>query len=198
MVGFNRRFAPMVRKIKSLIVGKMQPCTFIITVNAGAIPKDHWTQDSSIGGGRIIGEVCHFIDLLRFLAGSEIVYSHAINMLPKSNTELNNDIVTISLKFKNGSIGTIHYFANGSNKYPKERIEVFCDGSILQLNNYRSLIGYGWKGFSKMKSMRQDKGHNGSVQSFLNAIDKGDKSPISFEEIIEVSKTTIEIAKFLE
>ena len=189
MVGFNRRFAPQIQKMKQLLNGVMGPKAFIMTVNAGAIPSDHWTQDSEAGGGRIIGEACHFIDLLRFMAGSPIEsWSRATMDGPTSDT------VTISLNFSDGSIGTIHYFSNGTKAFPKETLQVFATGRILQLDNYRRLSGYGWPGFTKMNLWRQDKGQKSCVQAFVNAVSTGSPSPIPANELFEVSRVSIEIA----
>src|SRR6185437_11565961 len=118
-----------------------------------AIPADHWTQDEEVGGGRILGEGCHFIDLLRHLAGSPIASHQCVVM---SGTT--RDTASIHLAFVNGSIGTIHYFANGSKTFPKERLEVFASGRVLQIDNFRSLTGFGWPGFSRERLWRQDKG----------------------------------------
>jgi predicted dehydrogenase/threonine dehydrogenase-like Zn-dependent dehydrogenase len=190
MVGFNRRFAPQVQKIKSLLLAVDGPKSFVITVNAGAIPIDHWTQDLEIGGGRIIGEACHFIDLLRFLSGSRIKsWQHVIM------DSITKDTVSLQLQFMDGSIGTIHYFANGSKIFPKERLEVFVGGRILQLDNFRKLTGYGWPGFKKMNLWRQDKGQKNCAKAFLNAITHGSTSPIPTEEILEVSRVSIETLK---
>jgi predicted dehydrogenase len=189
MVGYNRRFAPHIAKIMELLNTVSEPKSMVMTVNAGIIPGDHWTQDPEIGGGRIIGEACHYIDLIRFLAGSEIIKHESINMDSESG-----DTLTIQLQFKDGSIGTIHYFANGTKRFPKERLEVFCSGKVLQLDNFRTLKGYGWKGFKKMKLWQQDKGHSAEVAAFLNAIKNGDPSPIPFNEIDEVTRVTFEIA----
>lgn len=189
MVGFNRRFAPQIKKIKSLLEGVNGPKSFIVTVNAGAIPADHWTQDQKIGGGRIIGEACHFIDLLRFLAGEKITASTIMQVETKTL-----DTASIQLSFADGSIGTIHYFANGNKKFPKERLEVFTEGKILQLDNFRTLRGLGWPGFKKMNLMRQDKGQKYCTASFTDAIKNGPPSPIPFEELMEVSRITIELA----
>ncbi len=193
MIGFNRRFAPHIIKMKSLLDIKKSPKSFIITVNAGAIPSDHWAQDPDVGGGRIIGEGCHFIDLMRFLAGSPINSWHAQCM---GNDNL-KDKVIITLQFEDGSFGSIHYLANGSKRFPKERIEVFCGGGILQLDNFREMKGYDWPGFNKMKQWKQDKGHQAGAKAFLDAIYNNLPSPIPFNEIIEVSRVTIEIAKSL-
>jgi len=189
MVGFNRRFAPQVVKIKQLLQGVTAPKAFVMTVNAGAIPADHWTQDLAVGGGRIVGEGCHFIDLLRFLADSPIDSWDRSAM--KASTQ---DTVTINLKFADGSIGTIHYFANGAKAFPKERLEVFVQGRVLQLDNYRRLIGFGWPGFKKMNLWRQDKGQNDCAKAFVNAIRKGGLAPIPIDEMLEVSRISIELA----
>ncbi|TLM64510.1 MAG: zinc-binding dehydrogenase [Deltaproteobacteria bacterium] len=190
MVGFNRRFSPHVRKIKALLESVRQPKSFVMTVNAGAIPADHWTQDPMIGGGRIIGEGCHFIDLLRFLAGNAITGSKVITL-----QEGQGDTVSMQLAFADGSIGTVHYFANGSKSFPKERLEVFAAGRILQLDNFRKLTGFGWPGFTKMNLWRQDKGQTACAAAFTAAIREGRPSPIPWEEIIEVAEVTIRLAE---
>ena len=123
MVGFNRRFAPQVKKMKSLLDDVSGPKAMVMTINAGEIPSDHWTQDLEVGGGRIIGEACHFIDLLRFLVGKTIT-NYQIQFMDSST----KDTATIQLSFEDGSIGTIHYYANGSKSFPKERLEVFAGG----------------------------------------------------------------------
>jgi predicted dehydrogenase/threonine dehydrogenase-like Zn-dependent dehydrogenase len=190
MVGFNRRFAPQVQKIKSLLLAVSGPKSFVMTVNAGTIPMDHWTQDIEIGGGRIIGEACHFIDLLRFLSGSPITGWQSIRM-----DCVTRDTASVQLQFADGSIGTIHYFANGSKVFPKERLEIFSSGSVLQLDNFRKLTGYGWPGFKKMNLWKQDKGQNACAKAFVDAITQNISSPISAEELFEVSRAAIEISE---
>ena len=172
MVGFNRRFAPQTAKIKELLESISEPKSFIMTVSAGAIPADHWIQDPTVGGGRIIGEVCHFIDLLRYLAANPIKTCQHTMMSASTR-----DTLSIQLTFHDGSIGTIHYFANGSKTFPKERLEVFCSGRVLQLDNFRKLKGFGWPNFKKISLLSQDKGHKTCVKSFLNAIEHGKASP---------------------
>lgn len=192
MVGFNRRFSPQVRKIKELLTGMNAPKAFVMTVNAGVIPSDHWTQDIEIGGGRIVGEACHFIDLLRFLAGCQIVTHSNISM-----DTLIRDTVSLQLGFADGSIGTIHYFANGVKVFPKERLEIFAAGRVLQLNNFRKLNGFGWPGFKKMNLWRQDKGQKACTAAFVSAIEKGAEAPIPPAEIFEVARVSIEAAEQL-
>lgn len=189
MVGFNRRFAPQVQKVKALLDGVQGPKSFVMTVNAGAIPADHWAQDAEVGGGRIIGEACHFIDLLRFLCGTRITSQHVTRM-----DTLTNDSVSISLGFEDGSIGTVHYLANGSKAFPKERLEVFAAGRVLQLDNFRKLQGFGWPGFHKLNLWRQDKGQKACAAAFIKAIAQGGPAPIPFDEIVEVARVSIEVA----
>jgi predicted dehydrogenase/threonine dehydrogenase-like Zn-dependent dehydrogenase len=192
MVGFNRRFASQVQRIHQLLRGVTGPKSFIMTVNAGAIPAEHWTQDRQSGGGRIVGEGCHFIDLIRFLAGSPISAIDVCTM--DSGT---GDTVSIQLAFHDGSIGTVHYFANGTKAFPKERLEVFAAGRVLQLDNFRKLRGFAWPGFRKMNLWSQDKGQKACAKAFIDAVQDGRGSaPIPFEEIIEVAKVSIEAADF--
>jgi predicted dehydrogenase len=165
----------------------------IMTVNAGVVPKDHWTQDHEVGGGRIIGEACHFIDLLRFLAGSPIVSVNSAYLADESSTP--KDTANIQLSFKDGSIGTINYFANGHKALAKERLEVFAGGRVLTLDNFRKLKGWGWPGFSKMNSWCQDKGHVQEVKALVKAVSSGGSSPIQFNEIIEVTRATLRAAQ---
>jgi len=188
MVGFNRRFSPQVQRMKDLLSSVNDTKSIVMTVNAGFIPLDHWTQDLEIGGGRIIGEACHFIDLLRFIIDKPIT-NHSFSRMKSPS----NDTISINLIFLDGSIGTIHYFSNGSKSYPKETIEVFSSGKVLRLDNFRKLTGYGWKNFKKMNLFRQDKGQKACVKAFVDSIEQGLPSPIPFEEIIEVTKISIEI-----
>jgi predicted dehydrogenase/threonine dehydrogenase-like Zn-dependent dehydrogenase len=189
MVGFNRRFAPQVQKMKGLLRSMNGPKAMVMTVNAGAIPADHWTQDLEVGGGRIIGEACHFIDLLRFMAGVPIVGYQRMAM-----DAATQDTVTLQLGFADGSIGTVHYFANGSKSFPKERLEVFAGGGVLQLDNYRKLAGFGWPGFKRMNLWRQDKGQKACAKAFVDAVAQGGPAPIPVQEVLEVSRISIELA----
>ncbi|MCP9440081.1 MAG: bi-domain-containing oxidoreductase [Nitrospira sp.] len=196
MVGFNRRFAPHVQKMKALLSSVQGPKTFVMTVNAGAIPLDHWTQDPAVGGGRIIGEACHFIDLERFLVGAPIE-SVQVMAQGRRGQGPTADQVTMTLRFADGSMGTIHYLSNGHKSFPKERLEVFCAGRILQLDNYRSLRGYGWPGFKRMSLWRQDKGQAACAAAFVEAVRRGQPAPIPFDELVEVTKTTFDIVAAL-
>jgi predicted dehydrogenase len=193
MVGFNRRFAPQVRVVHALLRGVVGPKSFVMTVNAGAIPAEHWTQDRTIGGGRIIGEGCHFIDLLRHLAGAPIV-----SMAATAMDSPQRDTVTISLTFADGSVGSVHYFANGSKAFPKERLEVFASGGVLQLDNFRKLRGFGWPGFRSMNLWRQDKGQRDCARAFVDAVAGRSPPPIPVDEVFEVARASIRAADLAE
>ena len=196
MVGFNRRFSPQVQKVKTLLTGVGEPKSFVMTVNVESLPAEHWIQDPEVGGGRIIGEACHFIDLLRFLAGAPIV-SVQVAALGAQGQGMCADKVSFTLCFADGSMGTVHYLSNGHKSFPKERLEVFSAGRILQLDNFRSLRGYGWPGFSKMNLWRQDKGQAACAAAFVDAIRLGRPAPIPFEELVEVTRTSFDIVDAL-
>ena len=196
MVGFNRRFAPHINKMKSLINNINEPKSIIMTMNAGYIPSNHWTHDNLLGGGRIIGEACHYIDLMRFLVGRKIISFHAEKMGKNKSINLTEDKTFIILNFEDGSHGVIIYLANGSNKFPKERIEIFTAGKILQLENFKKLRGFGWKGFNKLNLWKQDKGQINCISSFIDSIQSG-LPLIPIDELFETSQITIEVANLL-
>jgi predicted dehydrogenase len=192
MVGFNRRFAPHVRKIKQLLESAPGPKSFVMTVNAGSIPASHWTQDPKVGGGRLVGEACHFIDLLRFLAGTPICHKQILAM----NADI-KDSFSINLRFACGSLGTIIYISNGSKTFPKERLEIFASGRVLQLDNFRRMRAFGWPGFSSMNLWSQDKGQKSCALSFVDAVRQGRDSPIPMLELQEVGRVTLDLAQAL-
>ncbi len=192
MIGFNRRFSPFITKIKNCIKNEVDPLSIIITVNPGHIEAEHWTQDRLIGGGRIIGECCHFIDLARFLVGKKITSIKGQSLFSKTFNKFRDDCSSMILSFEDGSIATINYLANGNNKFPKEKIEIFVGGKILELNNFRVLKGYGWKRFRKYKTFIQDKGHRASTKAFIKSLIDGTQL-IKAEDIFEVSQATIEL-----
>lgn len=196
MVGFNRRFAPQVQKMKALLQAVKEPKSFLMNMNAGAIPASHWTQDAAVGGGRIIGEACHFIDLMRFLADSPIISIQARRMGDAPGMEVTEDKASITLGFADGSFGTIMYLANGAASFPKERVEVFTAGRVLQLDNFRKLRGYGWPGFGKFNLWKQDKGQGACAAAFLQGVRQGVPA-IPSAEIFEVARATIEVAQQL-
>ncbi|PCI65245.1 MAG: dehydrogenase [Gammaproteobacteria bacterium] len=193
MIGFNRRFSPLTQKMKSLINRSNTPFSLVYTCNAGEIPSDHWLQDPDIGGGRIIGEACHFIDMARFMANSPIQSIQAVVMKQAEGITDCQDTATITLTFENGCIASINYFSNGHKSFAKERIEIFQGQKIIVLDNFRLLKGYGIQGFNKLKLYSQNKGQSECCQSFVDSIESGTANPISFAEQIEVSQACIDV-----
>lgn len=185
MIGFNRRFSPHTQKIKSLVGDS--PMNVIATMNAGVIPSEFWVHDMVVGGGRIIGEACHYFDLIVFLTGSKIK-AVCMNALGKNPTE-NTDNASILLKMENGSTGVVNYFANGSKSYAKERLEVFSQEKTVIMDNFIKTSGYGTKDFSKLKT-KLDKGHKAQFSLILEKIKDGDNVLIPYEELINVTKAS--------
>ncbi len=177
MVGFNRRFSPAVKILKQYLSDE-QPKSILIRINSGILPINHWVNDTEIGGGRIIGEACHFIDLAMFLSGSPIISVSAESMQDPNN--LNNTVV-VNLKMENGSVASINYFSNGNKSLHKEFIEVFIGGTVAQIDDFKTLTIFGSKK-KKYKFKGQDKGHAEELKQFLNSIKEGRNCPIPFEE----------------
>lgn len=192
IVGFNRRFAPLAKKMKQLL-GE-GPKNIIATMNAGFIPSNVWVHDLEVGGGRIIGEACHYIDLCTFLAGSKVkaVCMNSMGANPQEST----DNASILLKYENGTNAAVNYFANGSKFYSKERIEAYCQEKTLIIDNWRILTGYGTKGFSKMKT-KLDKGHKEQFRLLVESIKTG-KPLIKFDEIVNTTKASFAAIKSLK
>ena len=184
-VGFNRRFSPFAVKMKSLLGdGQMN---IVATMNAGFIPKEMWVHDMEIGGGRIVGEACHFIDLCSYLAGSRVI-SVCMNALGE-NPEENTDNASILLKYENGSTAVINYFANGSKSYDKERVEVFSQGRVLVCENWRKLTGYGVKGFRSMRGSL-DKGQKNEFRLLNERLLNGGESLIPIDSLVNTTKAS--------
>ena len=184
-VGFNRRFSPFAVKMKALVGGG--PKNIVATMNAGYIPPEAWVQDMEVGGGRVIGEACHFIDLCSFLADSKVI-AVCMNALGE-NPQENTDNVSILLKYENGTNAVINYFANGSKSYAKERVEVFSQEKVLVLDNWRRLEGFGVKGFSKMTGI-MDKGHKRQFALLNERVQKGGEALIPFESIVNTTRAS--------
>ena len=193
MVGFNRRFAPLAQRMKKFLGPSGSPLIMQYRVNAGALARDHWINDPEQGGGRIIGEVCHFVDFFSFLCGAAPVHAQARGF---STGEDQNAI--ISLEFSNGSLGTIHYVCNGDRAFSKERIEVFAGGSVAVLDDFRrlDLVRHGKKE-SVRAWLKQDKGHAAEWRAFAESIRSGGPAPISFDEIFATTLVTLRIAESL-
>ena len=194
MVGFNRRFSPLTQRLKKELAYRKSPLSISIVVNAGSVPMDSWVNDPEVGGGRILGEGCHFIDLMRYIVGVPIEEVYSISTVNGGKIEDDNAIINI--KFTDGSIGSVMYFSKGSKQYPKERIEVFSEGKIFLLNNFRSLVGYGVP--VRLSLLKQDKGHRNEILKFLEAVKGKTPPPISFEELVEVTLATLAAKKSLE
>jgi len=184
-VGFNRRFSPHIQKMKQLL--GTAPMNVVATMNAGNIPANVWVHDMKVGGGRIIGEACHFIDLIGFLTGSK-VKSICMNAMGNNPAE-NTDNASILLKYENGSTGVINYFSNGSKAYSKERVEAYSQDRTLVMDNYRVTSGYGFKGFSHLKT-KLDKGHNKQFELLTQSILNGGSSLIPFDELVNTTKAS--------
>ncbi len=189
MVGFNRRFSPHMQAMQQWLNATPTTKAIVITVNAGAIPADHWTQDPAVGGGRILGEACHFVDLARYLAGAPI--ESTAGFAVGGNGGRLGDCASIHLGFSDGSIATIHYLSNGSKEFPKERVEVFAGSRVVVCDNFRKTREIGGRG-RKLSTRGQNKGHREELAEFVRALRSGDASPIPLAELLEVTQATIE------
>ena len=188
-VGFNRRFAPLAMRSRDALRQRSGPLVINVLVNAGAIPREHWLQDRESGGGRIVGEGCHFIDLARYFAGAPI---RGLQVISARGADASiDDIATIQLAFADGSLATIQYLANGHKGFPKERIELFFDGKAIRIDNFRKLEAWGIDGLATRLPQRQDKGHEALAAAFVRAVRDGGGPPIPVEELLEVSEWSI-------
>jgi len=192
MVGFNRRFAPMALRMKAFFSNINEPLAIHYRVNAGYLPSDHWVHDPEQGGGRILGEVCHFVDFLMFLAGSSPVEVQASSLADSGRYSGEN--VVLSVRFANGSLSTIDYLANGDKSFSKERVEVFGGGAVAILEDFRhlDLIRHGKKQTMRAR-WRQDKGHRGECEALANAIREGQAVPIPFDQIVAATLATLRV-----
>ena len=188
MVGYNRRFSPLTQILKEKI--ESGPMSMIYRVNAGPIPSDSWIQDNEIGGGRVLGEVCHFVDYLTYIIGSLPVSVYAASI---SDAQGHDDTLSISLKYENGSIGSIQYFANGPKSLAKEYVEIYGHGTTAILKDFRELEIYGTGKPFKKKLLSQDKGQKNEVKSFIDSILKGEEPIIAPHEIFNTSEVTFKI-----
>jgi predicted dehydrogenase len=183
MVGFNRHFAPMVVATRSFLQSHTRPLVASYRVNAGAIPRDHWTQDPAVGGGRIIGEACHFVDLLQFLIGAAPV--QVLTQAVQGEYGAIEDEVIITLTFADGSVGIVIYAAGGDKAFGKERIEIIGDGHVAVLDDYRHLeLVHNGKCSRKKERLRPSKGHRQEWEALVHATKSGSPTPIPIEEIV--------------
>jgi predicted dehydrogenase len=186
-VGFNRRFSPLAGQLRKALADRNEPMHAHYRINAGYLPSNHWTQDETLGGGRIIGEACHFIDLITFLVGAAPIRVSA-HALP-NNGKYREDNVSMTFTFPDGSLGIVDYLANGDKSMPKERLEVFCEGMVAVLDDYVSLTTVK-DGKKKVESMAQDKGWKAEMAAFAESIKSGGEAPIPYEQLIGVTKST--------
>jgi predicted dehydrogenase/threonine dehydrogenase-like Zn-dependent dehydrogenase len=192
MIGFNRRFAPMTARMKAFFAPISEPLALHYRINAGYLPPDHWVNDREQGGGRILGEVCHFVDLLMFLAGSPVIEVEARAV--GSAGRYSGDNVLVSLTFANGAQGTISYLANGDRSFSKERIEVFGGGTVAVLEDFRrlELVRDGRRETVRSR-WRQDKGHRNEWSEFARSVQRRGEAPIHFEELVCSTLATLRI-----
>ncbi len=190
MVGFNRRFSPHALRMRQLLAARSQPTCMTMLVNAGRLPANHWQHDPSVGGGRIVGEGCHWFDLMSFLVDSPIAGVQA-RTIGGPGGETRDDQVSITLAFADGSLGTLHYLANGHASFPKERLTVFCEGRVLELDNFRRLRGYGWSNFKKYNLFRQDKGLDAEIAAFVVRVTQGGPPLVPIESLRNVTLATL-------
>lgn len=190
MVGFNRRFSPAAQLARQFFQSWSGPLTVAIRFNAGEIPADHWTQRDEIGGGRIIGEACHAIDLATFLTGSLPIRVYAESVAAPGNQTITDDQCFITLRHANGSVSSVGYLAGGDKAFPKERIEVFGGGRVAAIDDFKA-VTTSHHGRTKITKMAQDKGHQAEVQQWAQAVSAGGPAPISWPELRAVSLASI-------
>ncbi|MFY9611821.1 MAG: Gfo/Idh/MocA family oxidoreductase, partial [Blastocatellia bacterium] len=187
MLGYNRRFAPIAREIKERFSKRSGPMTIVYRVNAGQLPAEHWTHDETEGGGRIIGEVCHFIDFVQFLTDALPERVTATGVPQAQSAGLVDDSVIISLSMRDGSVASIVYTASGDNSVPKEHIEVFCDRSVARVDDFKSGVFIRGGKSTRLGGSSQDKGHAAEISLFLDAVRNGTEAPIGLDSLVATS-----------
>jgi predicted dehydrogenase len=181
--------APLTRQLQDAVRGRGAP-VITMMVNAGELPRDHWAKDAEAGGGRIVGEACHFIDLARAIAGAPITRMHVMTTRSATGDSV-DDVASMQLGFANGAMAVIQYLANGNGAWPKERIEVFAGGVIAVIDNWRRLRVYGAPGSSSSIPRAQDKGHRAMAAAFMQAVRGEGLVPIPLDELLEVSRWSV-------
>ena len=194
LAGFNRRFAPLAVELSKFLADRREPLHMHYRVNAGCIPLNHWVHDPAQGGGRIIGEGCHFVDFLAFLAGAAPL-SVSASALP-DNGKYHQDNVSMTFTFPDGSLGVVDYLSNGDKSFPKERLEVFCGGRVAVLDDFRSLELV-HAGQRRLVKKAQDKGWYAEWVAFSKAIREGGEPPIPYEQLVGVTKATFAVMESL-
>ncbi|HEY2847842.1 MAG TPA: bi-domain-containing oxidoreductase, partial [Pyrinomonadaceae bacterium] len=196
-VGFNRRFSPAARACKEFISQTDGPLSIVYRINAGRIPKEHWVHDPIQGGGRIIGEVCHFVDLIQFLTGSQPARVFAESIVSRNAAGMDEDSVVVTLKFSNGSVGTIAYLAEGDKALAKERVEIFGGGRSFVIDDFRETRAYSGDKETQKKLGRQDKGQRDEVAAFCNLVRNGGEALISLDDLVTTTRATFRILESL-
>ena len=197
LVGFNRRFAPQVQKAKKFFENAVGPFAIYYRINAGYLSPQHWTQDPLEGGGRIVGEVCHFVDLVCYFADSQPVKVFAEALAGEAHLR-NDDSVVAIIKFENGSVGVITYLANGDQSLPKEYVEIFSTGRTAVIDNFQTLKLYQQGKQTEYRLSSIDKGHREEVRQFLSAVKERTSSPIEFESLVRTTEVTFKILDSLK
>jgi len=195
MVGYNRRFAAHAQKIRQLLSGRSQPLCMTMSVNAGYLPPEHWFHDRGVGGGAIHAEIVHWIDLMSFFVDAPVVAVQALTVGEVASMSHRDGYISITLSHADGSLSTVHYYRNGHRSYPKEKLEIYSDGRVLLLDNFRRLRGFGWPGFKQMNLWRQDKGHRREVCDFVTSVSQGGRPLIPPEQLWNVTEAALAAEK---
>jgi polar amino acid transport system substrate-binding protein len=193
MVGFNRRFSPHARQAKEFFADRRPPLSIMYRVNAGRVPRAHWTQDAREGGGRIRGEVCHFVDFMQYVTGAHVRKVYAESVSSDDREAVDDDSVFVTLKFDDGSNGTIAYLAEGDRALPKERVEIFGAGRTFVVEDFRGAASYAGGRETKTRLRAQDKGQREEVRAVCAALREGAPAPIPLADLVNTTRTTFRI-----
>jgi polar amino acid transport system substrate-binding protein len=197
MVGFNRRFSPLARAARDFFTGRQAPLSISYRVNAGRIPRSHWLQDPREGGGRIIGEVCHFVDMMHFLTGALVTRVYAESIVSRNQEMVDEDNIFITLRFSDGSNGAIAYLSEGDKAMPKERVEIFSEGKSFLLDDYRSATGFSNGREEQTRLRQQDKGQAMETRAVCEVVLKGTPAPIQLDDLVATTRATFRIRESL-
>jgi predicted dehydrogenase len=190
MVGFNRRFSPHAKQAQAFFAARTNPLVMLYRINAGRIPKEHWVQDPEVGGGRVIGEVCHFVDYLQALAGAQPTSVFA-RRVSRHGSGITDDQCVLSFTFGDGSIGTIVYTAEGNRSLPKEYFEAHADGKSLTMQDFMDTQMYADARTNQFKTAKREKGFQEEMTRFVQAVEQGRPPVMPFEEIEAVTRACL-------
>src|SRR5205085_1057014 len=195
MVGFNRRFAPLAREVKARFAARNAPMTIIYRVNAGQVPPDHWTHDPNEGGGRVIGEVCHFVDFVSFLTDALPAHVSATAVPAAQRAGYLDDSTVVSMRMNDGSIASIIYTASGGPLIPKEQVEVFCERAVATIDDFKSGAFIVERKRTRLGGGAQDKGHAAEIAAFFDAVRRRTAAPIRLESLVATTLATFAIVE---